>query len=56
MFVIDEADPQAAGGLADVDCQAPCADGQPLTSGPGSYRLAVTATDGPWELLVQQFR
>ena len=56
VFVVDLADPGAASGLADVECQGPCADQQPLTGVPGTRRLSVSATDGPWELLVQEFR
>lgn len=56
VFVVDLADPGGAGGYADVECQAPCAAQQPVTGAPAPHQLKVMATDGPWELLVQELR
>jgi hypothetical protein len=55
-FIDDIDEPDAAADYAAVDCGTPCADMQDLTDGAGSYRIRVSATDAPWELLVQEYQ
>jgi hypothetical protein len=55
-FIDDVDDPDRAAGYADVECRSRCADEQLLTISSGRYRLRVEATDGPWEVLVQEYR
>ncbi|MDQ1396230.1 MAG: hypothetical protein QOG64_1489, partial [Acidimicrobiaceae bacterium] len=46
----------ATAGFADGECSGPCSINQVLVDPAGDYSLLVQAGDGPWEVLVQEYR
>lgn len=56
VFLDDVDDPDASAGYADVECRQRCAGNLILVTQSGEYRIRVQATDGPWEVQVQEYR
>lgn len=45
-----------AGGFADIECSARCADQRSVTLQAGDYYLQVQASNAPWQVSVQEYR
>ena len=46
----------ATSGYADGECSGQCSENQVLTNRAGDFYLMVQAGDGPWEVVVQEYR
>ncbi len=56
VFLVDQSNPDASSGFADVECRRTCADVQSLTNPAGQYQIKVVASNAPWEVLLQEYR
>ena len=57
VFIVDaKLGLDATSGYADGECSGQCSENQVLTNRAGDFYLMVQAGDGPWEVVVQEYR